>query len=146
MHAGKVESLVRIDRASMHNAGFHARRSHFHCKKLDQSIVDEYPVADVHVVSEMIVRDRNLAFLLEPFMHEDEIFTGLDENCPVDVANTNARPLKITENRDWRADSFCAAAHHRYRLEMLRMRTVREVEAGHVHARVDQSFYRLVCR
>ena len=109
-------------------------------------VVDENSIADVHVVGEMIVRDRDLAFAFETFVHENEILALLDVDRAGDVAHANARALQVAKDGDRTIELFRDAANHLDRLGVLRMRAVREVEAGDVHARIDQPADALIGR
>jgi hypothetical protein len=110
---------VRIDRSTVHHARSDALSRHIHCEKLDQSIVDQNAVADVNVVGEVIVRDRNFAFLLEPFVHENEILTGLHVDRARNVANAYTRALEVSKYRDRSSHLVGNAPHERNRLHVL---------------------------
>jgi hypothetical protein len=138
MHTGEIQTLVRIDRTTVDNARSDTWRTNVHREELDQSIVDEYAIAYVNVIGEVIVGDGDLAFALEPFVHEHEIFARLYVNSSGNIAHAYSRTLKVTEYRDGRPELICHAPHERDRLDMLRVRTVRKVQAGDVHARLDE--------
>jgi hypothetical protein len=146
VHAGKIETLVRIDRTAVHDTRFDTRRGDVHGEQLDQTVIDQDSVTHVNVVCEVIVSDRYLAFLLETLVNENEIVAGIDVDGSIDVADPYARTLEITEERDGTSKLIRETADERDRLAMLRVSAMREIEAGDVHSRLDQSFYRLCVR
>ena len=68
--------------------------------EIDQPIVHEDAVADVHVVRERLVRDRDIAGRRIAFGREHDVVAGLELERLGEIADADARALEIAEDRD----------------------------------------------
>src|SRR6476469_9473062 len=99
----------------------------------------------MYVSREVIVGDWKFARAFFTLMNENDILARFDFPR-LDVADANARPLQITENRDRLLHLVGDATNHRDGFVVLLVSRVRKIEAGHVHARLDEPSQRRFIR
>ncbi len=122
----------------MHDAGVHAWWRRVHHKELEEPVVDEDPIAGVHIERERVVCDGDLAGAGEVLGNQHHFIARLEQKGAGQLADPDPRTLEITQDRDRLAARGGGATHSGDRFGVLRVRPVREVDAGDVHPRVDQ--------
>jgi len=109
-------------------------------------VIDQNPVAGVHIGGQRLVRDGDIARSGRPLGYEDEILTSRQHHGRGQFPDANARTLEVAEDRDRPPARRSHRPHPPDRRRLFRMRAVREIDAGHIHAGIDQSGEDLVRR
>ena len=143
VHAGKVDALVALDLATVHDARGDPRRIYVQHDELDEAIVHEYAITDVDVGRQRLVGNRHLVGPRLILRTEHDIRTLLEESRRGQRTDANSRPLQVAENGHRPAVLRRELAHDADGAGVLLVRAVREVDTGDVQARVHEAVDRL---
>jgi hypothetical protein len=125
---------------AVHDSRDDPRRSHLEHHELDETVVDEDPVADVHVGRQPRVGDRHLVPAGLLLRTEHDVATRLHLARGIEIADPDARTLKVSENRDRALAPGGQFTDDRDGARVLLVRSMREVDARDVESGFDQAF------
>ena len=95
---------------AVEHARLHARRVHLERDELDQAVVDEDAVADLHVVAEMLVGGRELVRPRVLAGDEHDVLAVVTLRGVGEVADPDARTLQVAEDGDRAGPSSLAVS------------------------------------
>src|SRR5436190_11713698 len=113
LNAGKIQSLVALQIATIEYARLDPRIGDVKRNELDQTVIDQDTIADMDVVRELIVGDRNLTVLFFALVNEHDVLAHLEVDRVGEITDSDARALEVAEDRDRLAGFVGEATHHR---------------------------------
>src|SRR5690348_2239296 len=139
----EVHPLVTAEQSAMEHTGHDARLGDLQHDELDETVVDQHAIADMHVLREILVGDGQLVVARVVLGREHDVAAVGQGDRRWEIPNADPRPLEIAEDRDRAAEVVGDLPNERDRRRVLLVRTVREVDAGDVEPRFHETAQRI---
>src|SRR3990172_2095682 len=139
--AGDVQPVVVRQNAALQYLADDMHPIRLEYLELDQAIVDQDLIAGVDLGGQAVIVDRRDPVCpLHLAGGQCELITGVDRHrAATKQAQTNLRTLQVLQDRHRPVFLDGELPPRADRLAMLFQGSVREVQPGHVHSRIDQS-------
>ena len=139
-HPGQVDALVVADRAALEHPGAHPGSVDLDHLELDLAVVDQHGVPGVAVVGQALVRGAALRHVAEDVLGRDRELSPIvqEDRAVGEPAEPDLGALQVGDDAHTAVELLGRTAHVGVGLRMHGVLAMGHVQAGDVHARLDE--------